>query len=109
MAAEPGLRGSFWPSRIQTELLRAGLFEAPEAIESWRTVPRDAQTPLPNQIIEYLPVAPSHPIMSSRSKCERKLTPPPGYNTRSFMMSCKPVEWVYGPDATSGDRVPVAR
>ena len=38
VAAEPGLRGSFWPNRIQTELLRAGLFEAPEAIASWRSV-----------------------------------------------------------------------
>jgi Uncharacterised nucleotidyltransferase len=37
VAAEPGLRGSFWPSRVQKELLRAGLFEAPGAIASWRT------------------------------------------------------------------------
>jgi hypothetical protein len=37
VAAEPGLRGSFWPSRVQKELLRAGLFEAPRAIASWRT------------------------------------------------------------------------
>jgi Uncharacterised nucleotidyltransferase len=36
--AEPGLRGSFWPSRVQKELLRAGLFDASGAIASWRTV-----------------------------------------------------------------------
>jgi len=38
VAAEPGLRGSFWPSRVQKVLLRAGLFEAREAIASWRSV-----------------------------------------------------------------------
>ena len=37
MATEPGLRGSFWPNRVQKELLRAGLFEAPAAIASWHT------------------------------------------------------------------------
>jgi hypothetical protein len=37
VATEPGLRGSFWPNRVQKELLRAGLFEAPGAIASWRT------------------------------------------------------------------------
>jgi Uncharacterised nucleotidyltransferase len=38
VATEPGLRGSFWPSRVQKELLRAGLLEAPGAIASWRSV-----------------------------------------------------------------------
>jgi Uncharacterised nucleotidyltransferase len=37
VATEPGLRGSFWPNRVQKELLRAGLFENPGAIASWRT------------------------------------------------------------------------
>lgn len=38
MAAEAGLRGSFWPSRTQKHLLRAALLDGPNAIAAWREV-----------------------------------------------------------------------
>ena len=93
---------------------RPGIHETPlDRLNPWklssaRSDPGE-QTPAPDQIDKYLPVRSVAPDDQQSLGRANGSDPTPGHTTRSFMMPCKPVEWVYGPGAASGDRVPVAR